>query len=180
MTLILALGNRDYMVQLSHRRLTSHVGVVTEEFGKAGTLVCDDARLVYGFTGLTTAGPFSTQQWLVEALCKGGAPDFSAEGGMHRLRELLTTEFATNPNLRPLPRASLRLTVMFSGFLYRENPPLIVQCLLTNFQDFHRGTGGYDAAEAWNQLRAAVPQGPAAGGRGTDDYSAHWCLASPH
>lgn len=168
MTLILALGNRDYFVQLSDRRLSSGVQTAKEDSGKVGTLVCDDARLVFGFAGLATvgipsthtglapAGTFSTQQWLVEALGKCGAPDFAAEGIVTRLCDKLTTEFATNPLLRRSPRTHTRLTVMLSGFIYRADPPRLVEAYLTNFQHFRGVAAGSDDTEAWDHFELSM------------------------
>lgn len=158
MTLILTLGSRDHFIQVSDRRLSAGATVVDDDSGKAGILDCDDARLVFGFSGLAATGTFRTQRWLLSTLLDCGPPDFFAQPMLERLRSKLTEEFTTNPAILRCPPSERRLSVMFSGFLHRGEPPApIVAAILTNFQHF---PSGKDHDAPWPRFEALYQMEP--------------------
>lgn len=150
MTLIIALGNSEQVIQISDRRLSSNGRLVDDESGKAGQLTCRNGRFAFGATGLARYGGFSTREWLLDALLEAGSPDYEMAGILGRLTERATSEFAQNRVLRSAPSAAKRLSVMFSGYLYHRDPPLAAFAILTNFQDFE---SGLDQPEAWDEFR---------------------------
>ena len=70
MTLAVVLGNADQIVVAADRRTTSRGKMQSENIGKIGHAICDDASFVYCFTGLANDGRrFVTSRWLPMALC---------------------------------------------------------------------------------------------------------------
>ncbi len=152
MTLIVSLGNRDQVIQISERRLTSKGKIVAEEANKAGVLSCANARVLYGFSGVARIGGFLTSHWLLRVLHDCGPADFTIGGMLNRLMERASDDFARIPELRRLSSQQKRLTVMFSGYGYFEDYPVLINSLLSNFQDFEAGR---DEPEAWDHFRIA-------------------------
>lgn len=150
MTLILTLGNSEQVIQLSDRRLSTSGRTVDDESNKAGILVCANARLAYGFTGLARYGSFDTSKWLISTLDECGPPNYTAKEIVERLCERATHEFIRLRSSQRLPRNVTRLSVMFSGYLYHHEPPLCAYAILTNFQDFAAFT---DNTEVWDSFR---------------------------
>jgi hypothetical protein len=132
MTLIIALGNRDQVMQISDRLLTIDGTLREDESNKAGTFFCADARLIYGFTGLARIGDFETNRWLIHILTQCAPPDFTAYKTLERLKERANQDFQNLPALRHLNKIQKQLTVMFSGYRYHLDPPLAVYAILTN------------------------------------------------
>jgi hypothetical protein len=132
MTLIITLGNRDQVMQISDRRLTINHKLKEDESNKAGTLFCADARLIYGFTGLARISDFETKSWLIQALTQCAPPDFMAYKILERLKERAKQDFQDLPALRHLNNTNKNLTVMFSGYRYHVDPPLALYAILTN------------------------------------------------
>ncbi|MDP9376176.1 MAG: hypothetical protein M3P40_01110 [Actinomycetota bacterium] len=135
MTLILALSNPDYAIQISDRQLTAVGGPVQPGENKTTLLTCLDARLLVGFTGLARANGFRTARWLLDALADAAPPDYFAEGIVKRSVRIASDTFKT-PAIRRLRPRDRRLSVMFTGFAYWADPPLQVSALVSNFQDF--------------------------------------------
>jgi|HubBroStandDraft_1064217.scaffolds.fasta_scaffold314307_1 hypothetical protein len=78
MTLILALGNSDQVIQVADRRLSWNGQLREDEASKAGLLECLNARLAFGFTGLAQWPGFDTRDWLLDALRDSGPPEYGA------------------------------------------------------------------------------------------------------
>lgn len=150
MTLIITLGNSDQFIQISDRRLTVDGELKDDESNKAGVLYCKNARLAYGFTGLARAGNFDTKNWLLKALSECSPPDYLAQNILERLKERATNDFKTIPPLKRVPQSSKRLSIMFSGYLYHNNPPRGVFAILSNFQDFSFSIGN---GELWDEFK---------------------------
>ncbi|MEA2722747.1 MAG: hypothetical protein QOH59_518, partial [Gemmatimonadales bacterium] len=150
MTLVLAAANRDYIVQLSDRRLSANGKPTNEESGKAGIFRCLDTRMVFGYSGLATWKSFKTWPWLLRTLAECGEPDSRVKPTLDRLTIRLTEKFRT-PQLMRAPSKDRRLTVMFTGYLNVEDSPYIAQALLSNFQDFDTGR---DNPEPWDEFKA--------------------------
>lgn len=106
MTLILALGNSDQIIQISDRRLVANKVPVDEKSNKAGVLMCNPATLVYGFTGLARVGNFDTARWLVKVLFECCPPDFRFHNIMRRLLARFDADFAKDRDI-----ASARLEI---------------------------------------------------------------------
>ena len=65
MTLILAMGNSEYMIQLSDRALSDG----DQAAPKASVVTCSDARLIVGFSGLARDHRgFETQRFVIDTL----------------------------------------------------------------------------------------------------------------
>jgi hypothetical protein len=132
MTFVLALANNDYVVQVSDRRLTCNGVLTDDESNKAGFLVCDDARLVFAFSGLAEHGQFKTRRWILETLLEVAPPDHSAREILERFTLRATDFFRTSQLLGNVPRCHKRLSIMFTGF---SNDGRTLNCIVTNFQD---------------------------------------------
>ncbi len=132
MTLILALANRDHVIQLSDRRLTSNGVLVDDESNKAGIFICNGVRALYGFTGLARADGFETSLWLNSALFECAPPDFRFPNMMQRLEERANRDFATIPQLLALAPLDREVSVLFTGFLDHEAPPRAFFFVMSN------------------------------------------------
>lgn len=132
-TLVLAVANRDYVIQLADRRLTADGGAVEEEAGKCGSLLCDDARLLFGFTGVARAGSFETQRWILDLLYACGAPDYAVYSMLQRFRDRATEDFRSLAPVKGLPPDARRLAILFTGYLHTHEPPVIGSALISNY-----------------------------------------------
>ncbi len=134
MTLAVVLGNADQIVVAVDRRTTttSRRKIESENAGKVGHAICDDASFVYCFTGLASDGrKFITSRWLPMAL-------YNAAQKSHRYLDIVIafSDEATayfRDYLRAVSAADRRLTIMFVGYLETGQ---IVCSLVSNFQDW--------------------------------------------
>jgi len=149
MTLILALGNRDFVIHVADRRLTRGSQVHDDDSSKGGVFTCDDAQMLFGFSGLASLPEGTTQRWLLSNLVECAGPDFTAGACIQRLTQRLSELFAS-PDLLGIPGPDRRLTVMLTGYLYRYAPPLLIQALITNFQDYDAKV---DSEGPWRDFR---------------------------
>jgi hypothetical protein len=133
--MILALGNPDHVLQFADRRLTAAGRVVDEEAGKAGVLVCLDSRMLFGFTGLSRVGDFEARRWLLDALYGCSLDDHSIHATLERLKDRATKDFNTIPALRALSPSDRRFGILFTGYVYTREPPLIGSAIVSNFLD---------------------------------------------
>jgi hypothetical protein len=153
MTLILSLANRDHVIQLCDRRLTTNGRVCDEESEKSGAIVTDNARLLFGFTGLARALGVEMQHWILDALFECAAPDSTANNTLApgtllvRLRDKATKEFRELPPLRRLTARDKCMTVLFTGYVYSRDPPALVRAVLSNFYDPASGHHNVFAAD---------------------------------
>lgn len=137
MTLILSVGTRQHTIMVTDRRLTVNGRVQDDDAGKLGVLTLQDARLLFGFSGLARFGDFSTEIWLLDALYECAEPDRLAGSTLDRLKEKATDIFASAPLLRKVPMSSRKLSVLFAGYLMDGRG---VGALLSNFEDAVSGT----------------------------------------
>lgn len=151
MTLVLTLGNRDQVIQVSDRHLSWNGRLVDDESNKADVLTCMNAKLAIGFKGLARYGEFDTRYWVVDALYESSPPDYLAREIIERFRERASETFSRKPMVHNIPRSHKRLSIMFSGYLYHHEPPLIGYAIVTNYQDFETGR---DSPEAWDEFTA--------------------------
>lgn len=151
MTMILTLGNSDQFIQLSDRRLSSEGRSVDDESNKAGSLVCADARLIFGFTGFARIGAFKTHQWILKTLVDSGSPEHTIYKMLERFKDCASVDFKTLPLLRSLSGSVKRLSIIFSGYLDFHVPPLGACAIITNYQDC---ITGIDHLEAWDDFKS--------------------------
>jgi hypothetical protein len=133
MTMILTMGNSDQVIQFSDRRLSRGSVVDNEESNKCGILVCQNARLAFGFTGLAKFQRFSTLDWVTQALHECGAPTFEAHGIVERFTKKLSEEFLSSQLLRSLSSDQKKLTLMFSGYVYNHRGCNPVYAIVSNY-----------------------------------------------
>ena len=147
MTMILALGNRDHISQFADRRLTAAGRIDTEEEGKAGALICADARMLFGFAGLARTSGFETRGWLLNALYESSPGDGAIWGTLQRFKDRATEDFRAIPALRALSPFQRRLGFLFTGYLYTRDPPLVGSAIVSNFIDPTVNTWGTVASD---------------------------------
>jgi hypothetical protein len=147
----MTLANPDHVIQVSDRRLSFNGRLKDDESNKAGIILTEDARLVFGFTGLAKSGKFKTMEWITKNLVDLSSPDFQIRSILERLTEKASDDFSEFPELAKLHPKDRRLTVMFAGYLDNYSPPLTVYVMLTNFQDFDTGK---NSAVAWPEFKS--------------------------
>jgi SEC-C motif len=132
-TLAVVLGNADQVVVAVDRRTTtSRRKIESENAGKVGHAICDDASFIYCFTGLASVGrTFVTSRWLAMAL-------YNAAQKSHRYFDIVIafSDEATayfRDHLKAVSASDRRLTIMFVGYLKTGQ---IVCSLISNFQDW--------------------------------------------
>ncbi len=136
MTLLMTLIGSDYTILLADRRLSSNGRLVDDESNKAGSVVMEDAKLAFAFTGVAKVGTFSTQDWLLDGLSECASPDFLSVPTLMRLRDRLSKEFSSNRFLGHLPLAAKPLAVLFAGYHFAPEGSYAVSAILTNFAGF--------------------------------------------
>ncbi len=155
MTLILAFANSDATIMVADRRLSLEGIPTTEESNKLALLICDNARVAMGYTGLAVDGAgLSTADWLLEAAL-GAIPDKCQLGSL--LEHLCQAATERWKAVDLLPERKL-LTVVFAGYTYHQSPPRGVVACLSNFEDFARGRRSPTAlpaftVEVWEEAR---------------------------
>jgi hypothetical protein len=160
MTLIVEALDPRYAIQISDRRLTSNGVLITDEANKSLTFHCADGRFIVGYTGLARLANFNTMDWLLASLNDCAPPDFQAKAIVERLVDRASIDFASHPVLGSAPAAQKRLTIMFSGFLWRDGNPLAADGIITNFQDYEqRREDAFAWAKFRGYFRAASPSG---------------------
>jgi hypothetical protein len=148
MTLVIAAGNDEYMLQVSDRRLSAGYPPTPtdEESCKGGLICCDNARLIFGFAGIAEIGGFKVRRWILDTLMSAGSPSFDAYGIVTRFRERADHDFSSLPQFVSLAPSQRRLTVIFSGYIFNYVPPLAVYAIMSNHVDFQTGS---ESEEAW-------------------------------
>ncbi|TXI50879.1 MAG: SEC-C domain-containing protein [Lysobacter sp.] len=140
MTLLVALANSRQAVLVADRRITSAGKVVDDEFNKLCVFCCDDARGAFAFTGIATAGNFSTSEWLWQTLNAAGADHEELIAVLAFLTERADRDINT------LPVADRRLSVLFCGYLYHAELPEPACYLMSNFEFEAAGTGKFQVS----------------------------------
>ena len=93
MTLILSVLTRDYVVQVSDRRLTdANTGVPLNEPANKAIVFC--GHFVFGYTGLARIGSVRTDMWLAERLLAKGP---SVQANLENVRDEATRAFRSVP-----------------------------------------------------------------------------------
>lgn len=134
MTFVLVTANADQVIQVSDRRITAWNGSVLQDaYGKTGHLLCDDASVVYAFTGLATIGVFRTSTWLMEALQESSKRNSQFRELIEHFAEIASEAFRSDPEILAAPPEHRRLTVMLTGYTAAGH---IVNALISNYQDF--------------------------------------------
>lgn len=139
MTIILALGNDDQLIQISDRRLSSNGRMLDDESNKVGVMTCINARVAFGYTGIARYHSFRTIDWLLTALSEAGPPDYLAHSILERLKENATHTFQEHPALRLAPRSVKKLSILFSGYIYGNGGPQLGYAVISNYTDLDTG-----------------------------------------
>lgn len=151
MTLIISVGNSEYFVQCSDRRLSSNGKIVDDDANKSAILVTKNGRFAVGFSGLARSGSFDTQTWFTESLCSSASPSFDTKETIDRFTIAATSIFRSHPNIKTLNPVHKRLSIMFTGYLYHHEPPIGALALVSNFEDLDNKTA---LPEARDEFRA--------------------------
>jgi hypothetical protein len=146
MTLAIAVGNPEYAIVASDRRLTREIGgkiqILEDESNKAIILTCINARVVVTYTGLaqigslpiggefefTPPGTFRTVHWLLDALREAGRPDGLLMPTLVRFRDLAQKQFESLSVGHP----HKALTVSVVGFQAADPGSLPFAALISN------------------------------------------------
>jgi hypothetical protein len=126
MTLLLALGNSDFVTVVADRRFTINGAVCDDEANKVCILCCDDARVAIAFTGLAEAGSHSTQEWLLASLADIAKTTHVFADTLVQLRARATSDLGT------IATPDRRLTFIIAGFEYWSEHPAIACYYLSN------------------------------------------------
>lgn len=140
MTLILALANKEFVVQISDRRLSSNGRLVDDESNKCGVIFCLNARMAFGYTGLASWREFSTPRWLLKALHDSASPDYTIGETLERLKEKATDTFNNHPILKSVPKVHKKLAVMFSSYINIDGVVKPSCAILSNYHNFTNNT----------------------------------------
>ena len=155
MTIILALGNRENVIQLSDRRLTSKGKIVDEEAGKAGVVSFNNGRFTYGFTGIARIGDLDINRWILDTLLEEGPPDYVGGKVLERFGIRASDFFKNNKYLKKLKSEKRRLTVLISGYLDKTIPPKIGCAIVSNFIDLKKNIF---TSKSWEKFEVSVTQ----------------------
>lgn len=132
MTLVMALINSDQCIQISDRRLSSNGKLISDEQNKAGIMHCDNARLIYGFSGLAYYKGHITQNWILDNLNESAVNDFQAIEILRKFGKNASKYFQTEKVLKKISIKDKALSILFSGYLYHHNPPKQCYAIITN------------------------------------------------
>lgn len=102
-------------------------------------MLCVNARLAFGYTGLARYGSFKTIDWLLTALHESGPPDFIAHSVLERLRENASRTLRQHSALQHAPRFAKKLSIMFSGYIYGNGRPQQGYALISNYVNLDTG-----------------------------------------
>lgn len=134
MTLAIVLANSDQIIQVSDRRLTWNGELRDEASNKAGHILCNDASILYCFTGLACIGEHQTIKWLQDALYQ------IAQKGIHdyysltdHFSRIATKHFKESHTIQKLPLEGRALSVLFTGY---TPDGFIISTLVSNFEYF--------------------------------------------
>jgi len=95
MTLILSVVTRNYVVQVSDRRLTdANTGRPLDESANKAVVFC--GHFVFGYTGLAQIDSLKTDMWLAERLLAKGP---SAQANLEFVRDEATRSFQSVPRI---------------------------------------------------------------------------------
>lgn len=155
MTLIVVLSNEDQVIQLSDRRLSNDKNIVNEESNKVGFFEFENARFVYGYTGIAEYNKFKAKDWIISALTKSACQGYDSERIFKQIQEEATRYFKTSPDLRSLHPRDKRFSVMLTGYLYPYGGyelPLAVSVIFSNYQNFKTGLNADEATEEFQPI----------------------------
>jgi hypothetical protein len=131
MTLLIGMLNRRQAVLLADRRLSVNGRLTDDESNKAITLICQNARLAFAFTGLARVGTFETRLWLMETLADAAAEHSDARFILERLTQVASNTFA---KLRITDLSAKRLTILCVGYLYDGDDRRGMLAQISNFE----------------------------------------------
>jgi hypothetical protein len=158
MTLIVAMANSQYALQLSDRRTTAGDRPQNEEFDKSVIVYTRDGRMIVGFSGLAVIPKrFDMREWLTRALLDSAKPDHTGIGLIQRFSERANSDFQSAP-LNGVDARDRRTTFHFCGFMRRGPYSVGSAVTLSNWQDFASNANSDEAQSeflrwSWNPQR---------------------------
>jgi hypothetical protein len=132
MTLILNAISKKASLQVSDRLLSDRGGNTVDDSNKAFVLVCGNARVTVGYTGLAKAANFHMMKWLISTLSDSISPDYSFFPIIRRFSARATEDFS-KLNVDTYHK---RVSFIFSGYIYKQNEAISTIVLVSNFEDF--------------------------------------------
>lgn len=168
MTLILAAMNKDYVVQVTDRRLTADGAVVDDEHEKCFSLVFSDFRFSVAFAGLATIGSHATKTWLMTTLINLAKENTDPVQMLDGLATELTKLFTTTIPIKILAPDRKTLIISIIGYNISIDPPKGLAAEISNLDDPHgpfgtRYSGVTDnAPDDWTWVGIMGSGGPAA------------------
>ena len=137
------------MIHISDRRLSHNGNLVDDESNKCGVIFCNNARMVFGYTGLAAWGNFSTMKWLLKSLHDSAAPDFTIGETLERVKTDATETFNNHPVLKYVDRKHKKLSVMFSGYINLNGNQKQGCAILSNCINFTNNTAYATAQDSF-------------------------------
>jgi hypothetical protein len=163
MTLLLAAATPQHAVLVADRRTSTASGVHSEETGKLGVALLDDARVGIAYAGLAEFGRFKMRSWLPETLASIRSKQTTLAPVIEELR--LAAEVVV-AGLRGLPVDDSRLTLLIAGYQYGAQGAVPAFARISNFE--------VERFEAANSGSRAVPIGIRTP---THEFTVAWDLA---
>ena len=156
MTLGIAVVAPPLVTVVTDRRVSG--ATASDDYTKAGSLFYRDAQLAYTLAGLAAVPhlKFVTREWLAEALCVAGEGGAGLDEAMRRLAA------ACGPivNIPGVSRADRRLSILVAGFVFRDDAPVPIIYVVSNFQR----VDSPPAAQSRTHFEATKLEGEAANG----------------
>jgi hypothetical protein len=144
-TFILAIANSEQIIQISDCSVVLNGRIEDEKFNKAGHLLCDDASVLYGFTGLATVDnheniQHDVQDWILDALDIAVARAFESSGQTGYFIGEIEAEFAYVATLHfrhamfleGIKEEDRRLTFMLTGY---KSDGTLIHTIISNCLD---------------------------------------------
>jgi hypothetical protein len=143
MTIILFAANKENAYLVGDQRITFNNGQTHKDNeNKLLFIKTPSGALGVGFAGLASAGQFRTRHWLNTTIHHLLESDSNIYTIPQRISESLDKLFQTNIALKKLRPEEKRLSLLIGGYL-TDSPPLrAVSAMISNFQDFDKGTDG--------------------------------------
>ncbi|MCZ7463551.1 SEC-C domain-containing protein [Rhizobium rhizogenes] len=131
MTLIITTVGPNVVTMVGDRRLSYDGKILEDDAGKMGHWVCEDASMLYAYTGVAKAGSFDLRKWIQNTL-----QSVAADGGfgflamVSRLCTAATDIFEKHPVLKKV--SDKRTTIIFAGYMGNGDP---AAALVSNFEN---------------------------------------------
>jgi hypothetical protein len=153
MTLILSQITRDYVIQVSDRRLTRPDGSVFDDDSNKAVLY--NHHFAFAYTGLaqmSTGEP--TDRWLLNTLVKQSNRPFNE--ALHGVCKAATATIGSNP----LPKSHKRLAIVGVGWVSTDRKSGLLPCYvsISNFQN-RNGEWSSEVSDEFTVLCTSLDRG---------------------